>query len=170
MKRNFRQQGFTLVELVVTIIISSILVSAIAVVMMDTQRSWSNSYSKVFGGAVNDAAVAKTAFDHIVRKASHLTHQLNSTDDLTVYYYADWENSTELDRSARIYRSALNPSEMYIEHTRINDNYLTSKVLLSENVADLEFLPIHDGYTMKLALDDGHEQIMVVSTAILHNN
>lgn len=96
-------------------------------------------------------------------------HQLTSPDDLTVYYYLDWENSTELDQRARFYRSIENPSEFYVEHANAGDSYPLSTVLLSNNVTDLEFFKVDNGYTMNLSLDDGREQITIVSTALLHN-
>lgn len=169
MKGTLKKTGFTLVELMVTIIISAMLVLTIGIVMLDTQRGWLDTYAKVHGGAADDAAMAKVAFDRIVRKSSLSAYQLPASDDLTVYYYSDWENSLTLDRSARLYRSSVNPSELYVEHTALDTGDSLSSVRLASNVSDLEFLPVSGGFTMKLTLDDGREQTTVVSTAILHN-
>jgi hypothetical protein len=137
--------------------------------MMDTQRSWRDSYNKIHGGAVNDGLMARRAFESIVRKSSKSTHELISSDELKVYYYADSETSTSLDRSARFYRSEMSPSEFYLEHATADGSTVLSTVLLSSHVSDLEFLPIVDGYTMILSLDDGREEISVTSSALLHN-
>lgn len=169
MKNQLKKSGFSLSELLTTIIVSSVLLLPIGIIMLDTQRGWLDTYAKFHGGAADDAAMAKSAFDKIVRKASRSAYNLAALDDLTVYYYTDWENSTSLDRSARFYRSSVNPSEMYIEHIRLDNGTTVGSVLLASNVSDLEFLPVNGGLTMKLTLDDGREQTTVVSTALLHN-
>ena len=164
--------GFTITELILAIAISSILILTMGVVMVDTQRGWMDSYAKVHGGTATDAAVAKTAFDKVVRKASRSIYHFNADDDITVYYYDNWLTSTELDRYAQFYRSTENPSEMYIEHGEFKEGEkedILTEVLLASNVADLEFKPISGGLEMKLALDDGREETTVIATALLHN-
>ena len=99
MKRIRCHFGFTITELILAIAISSILILTMGVVMVDTQRGWMDSYAKVHGGAVTDAAVAKTAFDKVVRKASRSLYLFDADDDITVYYYDNWLTSTDPDRS-----------------------------------------------------------------------
>ena len=169
MKRIRGYFGFTITELILAIAVSSILVLTIGVVMVDTQRGWMDSYAKVHGGAATDAAVAKTAFDKVVRKASRSIYHFNALDDITVYYYNNWLTSAEPDRSARFYRSADNPSEMYIQHSDTETSEILAEVLLAANVTDLEFKPISGGLEMKLALDDGREATTIITTALLHN-
>ena len=164
--------GFTITELILAIAVSSILVLAIGVVMVDTQKGWMDSYAKVHGGAAADAMMAKAAFDKVIRKASRSIYHFDGLDDITVYCYDNWLASTELDRYARFYRSTDNPAEMYIQHGTLEGGVkkdLTAEVLLASNVTDLEFKPVSGGIEMKLALDDGREATTVVSTAILHN-
>jgi len=172
MKRIRRYFGFTIMELVLAIAVSSIIVLTIGVVMVDTQRGWMDSYAKIHGGAAADAMMTKTAFDRVIRKASRSGYHFDGDDDITVYYYDNWLTSTELDRYARFYRSEDNPSGMYIQHgvfeADAKKNVL-AEVLLASNVTDLEFLPVSGGIEMKLALDDGREATTVVSTALLHN-
>ena len=168
-KRIRRYFGFTITELILAIAVSSILILAVGAVMMDTQRGWMDSYAKIHGGAATDAAVAKTAFDKVVRKASRSIYHFNAIDDITVYYYNNWLTSAEPDRSARFYRSTENPSEMYIRHSDIETKEVLAEVLLAANVADLEFKPISGGLEMKLALNDGREATTIVTTALLHN-
>ena len=172
MKRVQHYLGFTITELVLAIAVSSILVLTIGVVMLDTQRGWMDSYAKVHGGATADAMMAKAAFDKVVRKASRSIYHFNGLDDITVYYYDNWLNSTELDRYARFFRSEDNPDAMYIQHGELvggEKGAILAEILLASNVVDLEFMPVSGGIQMKLALDDGRETTTVVSTAILHN-
>ncbi|MHC5083046.1 MAG: PulJ/GspJ family protein [Planctomycetota bacterium] len=172
-KTHFKQNGFTLVELLTTIVICSIVVLAAGVMLVDSHRGWLDSYAKVHGGAANDAKMVQTAFERIIRKSSRSKYLFDGQDDLTVYYYKHWLNSTELDRYARFYRSSDNPSEMYLVHGVINDDDdddgVLSRVRLASHVTDLEFLPTSGGVEIKLALDDGREVTTVMTTAILHN-
>lgn len=164
--------GFTITELILAIVISSLLILTMGIVMMDSQRGWMDSYAKVHGGAAADAMMAQTAFGKVVRKASRSIYHFNGFDDITVYYYDNWLTSSELDRYARFYRSRNNPSQMYIQHGELNNGEkgnLSAEVLLASNVVDLEYVPISGGIQMKLALDDGREQTTVVMTALLHN-
>lgn len=171
MKQKRVHSGFTLTELLLAIVISFVLVLAIGAVMVDTQRGWLDARSKIHGGAVADAAMAKTAFDKVVRKASRSAYHLNGLDDVTVYYYSNWLTAEELDRYARFYRSESDPSYMYVQHGKIKDgvNEMTGELLLATNATDLEFLPVSGGISMKLALDDGREKTTLVTTALLHN-
>jgi hypothetical protein len=172
MKRIRSYLGFTITEMVLAIAVSSILVLTVGVVLVDSQRGWMESYAKVHGGATADAMMAKTAFDKVVRKASRSIYHFDALDDITVYYYDNWLASTDLDRYARFYRSADNPSEMYIQHGVFEagaKKSILADVLLASNVEDLEFKPVSGGIEMKLALDDGREATTVVSTAIIHN-
>jgi hypothetical protein len=172
MKRIQKHDGFTITELILAIGVSSIMVLTIAVVLLDTQRGWLDTYAKVHGGASDDAMMAKTAYDRIIRKASRSIYHFNAVDDITVYYYNNWMTSTDLDRYARFYRSADNPSQMAVQHGNIDIfgvKTMTSEIILASNVIDLEFRPVDAGIEMKLALDDGREATTVVSAAILHN-
>lgn len=168
-KQNRR--GLTLMELVVTIVITAIVVMAVSVLFVDSHRGWLDSYAKIHGGAASDAAMSQVAFDRIVRKSSRTKYQMNGLEELTVYYYEDWLSSDALDCYARFYRSTDNPSELYVEHGKVDDDNTSvlSTVKLASTVSDLEFKPTSGGIEMKLALDDGRETTTLVTTAILHN-
>lgn len=170
MKMKQKYAGFTLTELILAIAVSSILLLAIGVVMLDTQRGWLDSYAKVHGGVATDAAVAKTAFDKVVRKSSRTLYYFNAIDDITVYYYSDWLASPELDRYARFYRSTTDPSCFYVEHGDLTTSQILAQVLLASTVMDLEFRALNGAIEMKLALQDDRESTTMVSTAILHND
>lgn len=164
--------GFTITELLFAVAASAIIVLTIGVVMLDTQRGWMDSYAKIHGGAVSDAAVAKTAFDKVVRKASRSLYHFDAVDDITVYYYDNCLISPEPDRYARFFRSTDNPSEMYVQHGEYADgekDSILADVLLASHVENLEFKATNGGIVMKLALNDGREETTVVSTALLHN-
>lgn len=172
MKERQKYFGFTITELILAIGVSSIMILTIAIVMLDSQRGWLDTYAKVHGGAAADAMMTKTAFDRVIRKASRSIYDFNAADDIIVYYYDNWLTSKTLDRYARFYRSTNDPSQMYVQHGNIDlfsAKTMTSEIMLASNVIDLEFKPFDAGIQMKLALDDGREMTTVVSAAILHN-
>lgn len=172
MDKNQKRQGVTLIELTVTILIVALIITAIGVVMLDGHRGWLDAYRKIHGGAVNDAALAQTAFEKIVRKASRSKYLINASDDLTVYYYEEWKNSPQIDRYARFYRSPINPAELYVEHGTIDATSTPQKISamqLCSTVVDAEFKPTSGGIEMQLILDDGRETTAVLAMAVLHN-
>jgi prepilin-type N-terminal cleavage/methylation domain-containing protein len=164
-----RHKGVTLMELIVTLLISGVMVTAVGIVMIDSHRGWLDSYAKVFGGAADDAAMSGTAFERIVRKASHSRYLLNGTDDLTVYYYKDWQTSASLDGYSRFYRSDSSPSELYVESGTLDPLQAESTVQLASHVTDVQFRSFDGGIEMILMLDDGRETATLVASAILHN-
>lgn len=168
-KRTCNRDGFTLMELIVTILLSAVMVAAVGLVMVDSHRGWLDSYAKVHGGAADDAAMSGTAFDRIVRKASRSRYEQTAPDDVTVYYYVDWQTSTSLDGYGRFYRSSNAPQELYLETGRVDPRRIESTVCLARNVTDVEFRPFSGGLEMLLQLDDGREVTTLVSSAILHN-
>jgi len=172
MKNKSKRKGMTLMELAVTILLTAITILVIGVVMLDSHRGWLDAYAKVHGGAADDAAMIQAAFEKIVRKASSSKYLLNGLDDLTVFYYQDWQSSAWLDRYARFYRAEENPSEFYIEHGTVDedgDTAVVSTIQACTNVTDAEFKPTSGGIEMKIRLDDGRETTTALTTAILHN-
>lgn len=169
--RTGKYRGLTLTELMVTVFIIVIIITAIGVLFVDTHRGWLDTYAKVYGGAADDAKMSQVAFDRIVRKASQTRYDLPESDDLTVYYYDDWQNSDQLDRYARFYRADDDPKKFYVEHGQwqADQAVVVSSVMLASTVSDLEFKPTSGGIEMKLILDDGRETTTLVTTAILHN-
>lgn len=156
-------------ELILTILLSGIMVAAVGLVMVDSHRGWLDSYAKVHGGAADDAAMSGTAFERIVRKASRSRYELTGIDDLTVYYYQDWQTSTELDAYGRFYRSQDAPEELYLETGSLDPQRVEATVRLASNATDVQFRAFSGGIEMILLLDDGRESTTLVMPAILHN-
>ncbi len=84
------RSGFTLIELMVTILISVMVFGGIGLVIADSHRGWNKMYNRNNTGVVPDSYVAGKAFDHICRRAYSLVVVLGgSSDTLTVFYYAN---------------------------------------------------------------------------------
>ena len=65
--RHLARPGFTLVELMITMVIMVIVISAIGVVLFDSQRGWNFMYNRLYSDVVADSYVARKKFDAVMR-------------------------------------------------------------------------------------------------------
>ena len=71
MKTDLKSRaGFTLVELMVTIVIASIVLLGIGYVLVDAHRGYNKMFTRVHGDIVNQAHEARVIFDKICRQSS----------------------------------------------------------------------------------------------------
>lgn len=161
-----RNSGLTLVEAMVTILVCSIVLAAIGIIMVDTQRGWQYTYTKVHGGAVSDAATAKTAFEKVVRKASREKYLRSGESDITVYYYSDWLTTSEPDRYARFY---CQDETLFLEQGAIGADVPDHTMTLASDVAKAVFRSWPGAIQMMLTVQSSNELITATSTAVLHN-
>lgn len=168
-KRNKSRKGFTLVELVTTIVIASIVVSAICILLADGQRGWRIMYNHIYSDVVNDGYVARRKFDAIMRKASW---QKFAFDDINyrwieIYYYQD-TNSTVLDRYAKFeFDSDL--GELNFEEGILDPLQTVNIQTLCGNVSDCVFTVDGRSAQMILNLDNGTQSVTITSSAVMHN-
>ena len=95
------QPGLGLIEVVITIVLSSIVVLATGVVLVDNQHGWNQMYNRANSDIVTDSYVARKAFDAVIRKASGEKFLLDEAGSwIEVYYYQD-EDSDAVDRYTR---------------------------------------------------------------------
>ena len=171
-KRVKKRQGLTLIELMVTIMISLIVLMAIGFVLVDNQKGYSRMYDRVHGNIVTDAYVARKAFDTTCRKASAKRYKLGLDGDfLEVYYYED-VNSPNIDRYANFYRSG---DELMVDYGVVDTaNWDTkpafSSVRLAQNVSDVKFSADACSVRMILRLDNGDGGTMTVTTSAVRHN
>jgi len=165
-KSHIASRGFTLVELIITIIVMSIVVSAIAVVIVDSQRCWRVLYRRINSDVVTDGYVARKKFDAVMRRASGEIILIDNDGDwIEVYYYAD-DSSTVVDRYARFYEAdgALN-----MEYGQLNPRTTSDVETVCGNVSDCTFKQFGRSAQMMLTLDDGTQKNTIVTSAVTHN-
>jgi len=157
-------------ELMITIAMATIVISSTGVLLLESQRGWSAMYNRVYGGVVGDAYVARKAFDAIVRKSS-IKRELLGDDMVEVYYYADPDTSTWLDRYARFY--VTDESEFLVDYGEVDSDGIsqepTSTITLAHNVVASNFSVVGTCVQMTLRLDDGSESFTVMSSPVRHN-
>lgn len=162
--------GFTLIEIMITIAMATIVIFSTGVLLLDSQRGWSAMYNRVYGGVVGDAYVARKTFDAVVRRSS-IKRELLGDNEVEVYYYADPDTSTRIDRYARFYVTGEN--EFLVDYGEVdaggNPQEPTSTVTLAHNVVASNFSVAGTCVKMTLKLDDGSESFTVMSSPVRHN-
>jgi hypothetical protein len=167
-----KRYGITLVELSVTMLISTIVVAGIGIAMVDSQRGFHQMYERAQGDVVTDAYVAKAVFDRICRKAS-IQRCLPAIGELgsyaEVYYYND-PNSTSPDRYTqfRVANGTL-LADYGTYNMTTKSKTLTSTETLATHVTAWQFAMQGSSVIMTLSLQKGNQSLTVTCSAIRHN-
>ena len=165
-RMNLRSGGFTLIELMMTMVIGMIVILGLGVMMADTQSGWNKMYNRVYADAVSDGYVAKIKFDKIVRKASRSKFLVDPAGTwVEVYFYSDL-TATVPDRYTRIYDTG---GTLVAETGRIDPRETLDTDTICSNVTNCLFLASNGSVQMKVDLDDGERTITVLSSAVMHN-
>ena len=70
MKIHKIRNGLTLLEAMISIAISTIVILAVAVALVDSQKAWGNMYNNINSDVAVQSLTACKRFDAVVRKAS----------------------------------------------------------------------------------------------------
>jgi len=166
-KKHFQiQRGFTVTELVITIMIAAIVLLGIGAVLSDSQKAWTRMNNVVFSETATDIYVARQAFDTVIRKATRERMSMDVDGHwLEIYCYED-EDSTEIDHYIRLYEDN---GCLKVEHGKLDPKSMVSVSTICDNVSSCVFKRKGRSAQMILTLDDGNQTLTVVSSAILHN-
>ena len=164
------QGGFTVIELMITAVISIIVIFSVGILLVDGQRGWNKMYNRAYGDVTTDSYIARGVFDRVVRKAHKDRFLLDDNGDwIKVYYYAD-NASTDIDRYARLFKDG---SELKIEYGEVygeDNSELTLDVeTICNNVSNCIFTKSGRSVQMILTLDDDTHTITTTSSAFMHN-
>ncbi len=163
------RRGFTLTELAVVVAIVPIVILSMGIVLVDSQRGWNQMFNRVNNGVVNDGYVARKAFDTVVRKSSIIREDL-SDGEVVLYYYNDPASSTRIDRYARFYAD---DTELLVVYGKVDSEWnpyeQASAITLADNVEAVNFYVNGACVQMVLRLDNGSEALIVITSAIRHN-
>jgi len=159
-------RGFTIVELMVAVLMLGVVILAVGMVLADGQRGWSDMYSRVYSDVVTGGHVARRTFDSTIRKAG--LDYISLADDgswVQVQYYQD-DTSTDFDRYARFY---IDGDALKIERGTLDPLASLGSTTICSNVTSCVFSRIGKSVQMVLKLDNGSQQLTVVSSAVAHN-
>ena len=165
-KKMIFRRGITIVELIIAMVCSIIVIIAVGVALADSGRGWRKMYERVHADIMEDGHVARRRFDSVIRKASSIAaHTAEDGSWIEVYYY-DSSISTELDRSARFFKS---DDDLMLENGVRFPKSTTSMHTVCDNVQSSVFKHLHKGAQMTLTLNDGEKSNTVITSAYMHN-
>ncbi len=165
-KRPRALRGFTLVELMITMVIMIVVGLAIGVVIVDGQNGWNNMYERLNSDVVTDGYVARKKFDVVMRSASRGQSLVDGDGDwIEVYSYASL-SSTKVDRYSRFYVS---DGDLNLEYGQVEPRVTLTVDTVCGNVSECSFQQVGTSTQMTLTLDNGTQTNTIVSSAVTHN-
>ena len=175
-KKSAIRDGFTLVELIITIVMSLLLILSVGIVLIDNQRGWTAMYGRVYSDVVTDGYFARKMFDILIRKSSREKLLIDNAGTWVEIYYYDDADSVAVDRYARFFYQPNDADgstgQLDIEYGIVSSDgvkeTLTTETI-SKNVFSCVFITSGQSVQMILALGDGSQAITVTSSAVVHN-
>ena len=165
-KGPITRKGFTLVELMITMVVMLIVGLAIGVVIVNGQTSWNAMYNRLNSDVVTDGYVARRKFDSVIRSASRKQALLAADGSwIEVYYYAD-PSSTVVDRYARFYAS---DGDLNLEYGQIEPRSTLRVETVCGNVTACTFEQAGISVQTILTLENETRTNTIISSAITHN-
>jgi len=161
--------GFTLIELIISVVIVMIVALGIGMVIANSSKSYQVEYEKAHSDVMTDSFVARKLFDATIRKAasSDITIAVDGSTAEVKYYNSDL--STYLDRYSRFF---LNGSDLEVEHGSIDVSGIKETMdfqTVCGNVTSCVFRGSGNSVRMILALDNNEINNVIVACAYTHN-
>ena len=179
-QRGQDRRGFTMVELSVAMVISSVMFVAVMNVLASNHKNFNQTYERVYGDVVTDAYISRLVFDEVVRQSTIRKAVVGITTGneyyVEVYYYSLATVGT-LDRYAQ-FCVPIAGGNLVVRRGRLiagtftHTGTETTQVLAHHVVVSPTINPFsYSGPTvsMALTLNDGKVDMPVLVTATRHN-
>jgi len=158
--------GFTIVEMMITVVVMAIVGLAIGVVIVDGQISWNVMYNRANSDVVTEGYVARRKLDAVIRSASSERFVIaNDGSWIEAYTYAN-DASEEVDRYWRFY---VTDGDLIAECGQVEPRATLSVETVCENVSACTFRQNGKSIQVTLTLDDGDQVNTIVSSVYAHN-
>ena len=163
--------AFTLTELLVTMLIVVIIVSAFGIVLVGGVRGWKLTYDRANSDVVADSYAARMAFDAVVRRSSrrHSDVDVDAGKWLEVYYYEGYQNIPCVGNYARFEWDKQTSELRVVYGELLPEKKAVRTKILCTNVDDCVFMTDYRSAQMILELYNGSQRVTVVSSAVMHN-
>jgi prepilin-type N-terminal cleavage/methylation domain-containing protein len=160
-----KKTGVTLIELMIALLISAIIVSAVGVMVADSSGWFSDSYSKINSQPAIESLLARKTFESIIRQSSKIGYNVNADGSaVEINYYSSQLNP--IDSYAQFYTSG---TDLILEKGSLSPKLVNSVKIICENVSECTFKTAGSAVQMILMLDDGKNKHGSVTSAIMHN-
>jgi prepilin-type N-terminal cleavage/methylation domain-containing protein len=166
-----RNTGFTLIELMITVLIVTVAAVAISGVIAGSHLQYAQMFKRVHGDVANDSYNSRLIFDRICRKAKASSAVINSSvPSLRVDYYSNpnVNGSAYLipDKFAIFYLGGTN---LMLDTGNVGSSADTSTVI-ARNVTELEFsAPNIKSAQMVMTLKNNDHSITITCGSVMHN-
>lgn len=160
------RKGLTLIELIMTIMISLIIILTVAISLVDSQKAWGRMYGDIFSNVAVESMVAGKKFDAVVRKASSENISIDPAGSWVEVYYFNDESSANPDRYARFY---LQDGELVYDWGIRDPKQTLGLETLCHDVADCKFRTQGRSVQMFITLDSDDRAVTVASSAFMNN-
>jgi len=160
------QNGFTSIELLITMIIMLIPILVVGVILADSNRGWHIMYNRINSDVVADSYVAAKAFDALVRRASKDGVLVDDDSHWVEVNYCANSESVVADRYALFFMAE---GDLVIEYGQLEPKEALSTRTVCQNVSDCVFKQVGQSIQMTLKIDNGTQANTIVSSAVMHN-
>ena len=163
------RRGFSLIELMVSMVGAVIVILAVGVVLVDSQRSWNTMYNHMYSGVVTDGYAAGKEFDTAIRRAASDSIILDDAGCwVEAKYYSD-DGSSTVDRYVLFYKS---DSCLNVEYGQLHADDVKETLsvrTVCRNVSNCVFKQLGKSVQMILTIDNGTQTNTVLSSAVSGN-
>lgn len=167
-------RGFTLIEMLVAIVASSILILCVGTLLASSQQQYNRINDRVNGPIATDGLAAQRTFDAVCRKSSWRKCQLDmSGSDLTLYYYRTGSTSSIPEKYARFH---LIGEQLVVDHGDLKsgqwipDTSSTPvRMVLTDRAENVQFTLQDQSISMVLTFDPA-ANVQPITCASVRNN
>lgn len=157
--------GFTLIELMVTLLISTIVLAGIGVMVADSSGWFSDSYSRINSDPAIQSLLARKTFERVMRQASGNGFWVSpDSTSVEINYYSSPANP--VDSYAQFFVSG---TDLILERGTLVPRTPISTETVCQNLSTCTFKTAGSAVQMILVLDDGKNKQGSVTSAIMHN-
>lgn len=167
-------RGFTLIEMLVAIVASSILILCVGTLLASSQQQFNRINNRVNGSIATDGLAAQRTFDAICRKSSWRKCELDiSGSDLTLYYYRTGSSSSIPEKYARFH---LIGEQLVVDNGDLKSGQwipdtssTPARMVLADQVENVQFTVQDQSISMVLTFDSA-AKVQPITCASVRNN
>ena len=166
------RRAFTLMELIITMALSTIIILGMGVILVDNQKGWSMMYDRTYSDVVTDAYIARDVFVKVARKSSMKVSAIGSAGEFIQVYYYQNPSAVIPDRYAKFYISS---GSLLVDYGDLdpgtwNTLSVLNTMTLARNVDSVKFDVTGTSVQMVLSLNNNNEAMTTICSAVRHND